>query len=247
MRRALVVGNWKMNGSVEDIETLLEGLEANLEDVATEVAVCPPYLYIPLVRDLLEAGVVAVGAQSCSEHKSGAFTGEVAADMLSDNGCRWVIVGHSERRALFTEGDAAILTKYCAAKASGMQPILCVGETLQEREQDQAFQVVASQLQPLLESTELDQNTVIAYEPVWAIGTGRTATSAQAEEVHEFIRGQIAAVDKNIAESVRILYGGSVKADNAAELFEQTNIDGGLIGGASLVQEKFVAIVKAAS
>lgn len=246
MRRALVVGNWKMNGSKADIKALLDGLEVDLESLAAEVAVCPPYPYLSLVDDMLSGSAVALGAQSCSEHKAGAYTGEVAADMLADLGCRWVIVGHSERRALYAETDVDILAKYKAAYAAGLQPILCVGETLEERDQGRALDVVGAQLQPLLESGVLTGNTVLAYEPVWAIGTGKTATSAQAEEIHGFIRAQIAAVDKTIAEKVRILYGGSVKASNAVELFEQANIDGGLIGGASLVQEEFVAIAKAA-
>ena len=247
MRRALVVGNWKMNGSKTDIKALLDGLDIALKGVTAEVALCPPYPYLALVGDLLANSSVALGAQSCSEHIAGAYTGEVAAEMLVDLKCRWVILGHSERRALNAETDRDILAKYKAARAAGLKPILCVGETLAQRKNGSAFKVVEAQLKYLLESSELDENAVVAYEPVWSIGTGKAASLEQAEEMHEFIRSRIAKVDRNIAQEVKVLYGGSVKTANAGELFKQTNIDGGLIGGASLVQEEFVAIANAAS
>ena len=247
MRRALVVGNWKMNGSKAEIRALLNGLDVSVQGMGVEVVVCPPYPYLSLVGEMLNNNAVALGAQSCCEHKAGAYTGEVAAEMLADLNCKWVIVGHSERRALFLETDAEILAKYKAARNAGLKPILCVGESLEEREQERAFEVVSAQLEALLQSGELDEDAVVAYEPVWAIGTGQTASPAQAEEMHGFIRSRIATVNKDVAENVRVLYGGSVKANNAAEIFDQTNIDGGLIGGASLVQEDFVAIAKAAS
>ena len=244
MRRSLVVGNWKMNGSRATIEVLLNGMDSALDGISTEVAVCPPSPYIPLVKEALQATPITVGAQSCSEHSHGAHTGEVSCEMLTDFGCRWVLVGHSERRALYGESDADIAAKYISAKQAGLTPVLCVGESLEEREQNRAFDVVAAQLQLLLDAGEFDADTVIAYEPVWAIGTGKTASPEQAQEMHAFIRSCLGV---NLADSVRLLYGGSVKADNAADLFKQTDIDGGLIGGASLIQEDFVAIAKAAS
>jgi len=247
MRRTLIVGNWKMNGSKASVKSLLEGFSDALGSSNVEVAVCPAYPYISLAHSLLEGSQITVCAQNCSAERAGAYTGEVAIDMLVDLCCQWVLVGHSERRVLYAETDETILKKYIASKSAGLQPILCVGETLEERDHGQAFDVVASQLKGLLSSTELDRYAVLAYEPVWAIGTGKTATSAEAQEMHAFIRSQVSAIGAGIADSVRILYGGSVKAGNAAELFQQADIDGGLVGGASLVQEEFVAIAKAAN
>lgn len=249
MRRPLVAGNWKMNGSKASIEVLLDGIKAGIAGVEkAEVAVCPPFVYIPQVAEALRGTSVALGAQNVSNEPSGAFTGEVSAAMLKDVGCEYIIVGHSERRSYYSEDDQLVAKKFAAVCAAGMKPILCVGETLEEREQNVTEAVVARQLDAVIElagATAL-LDGVIAYEPVWAIGTGRTATPQQAQDVHAFIRSRIAAVDGAVAQKVRILYGGSVKASNAEELFGQPDIDGGLIGGASLNAEEFLAICKAA-
>ncbi|MGE0080299.1 MAG: triose-phosphate isomerase [Thiohalomonadaceae bacterium] len=249
MRRPLVAGNWKMNGSKASIETLLGGIKAGIAGVEkAEVAVCPPFVYIPQVAEALRGTRIALGAQNVSNEPSGAFTGEVSAAMLKDMGCEYVIVGHSERRSYYGEGDLLVAKKFAAVRAAGMKPILCVGETLEERERNVTEAVVARQLEAVieLEGAAALQDGVIAYEPVWAIGTGRTATPQQAQDVHAFIRGRIAAVDGAVAQKVRILYGGSVKGSNAEELFGQPDIDGGLIGGASLNADEFLAICKAA-
>ncbi len=245
MRRALVAGNWKMNGTRAGIAALLDGIKRGLSaDLETEIAVCPPFVYLSDVLAALESSTVAVGAQNVSEHEGGAFTGEIAPAMLADLGCRFAIVGHSERRALFAEDDATVARKFVAAQAAGLVPILCVGELLEEREQGVTEAVVGRQLDAVLElaGPQALDSAVIAYEPVWAIGTGKTATPAQAQEVHAFIRGRIAAHDAKIADRLRILYGGSVKAANAGELFASADIDGGLIGGASLEAGEFLSI-----
>lgn len=248
MRQKLVAGNWKLNGSKASIETLLQGIlagMASLDKVA--VAVCPPYVYIPLTQSLLAGSSVALGSQDVADQTAGAYTGEVSAVMLKEFGCTYAIVGHSERRALYTEQDNDTACKFAAARKQGLKPILCVGETLAEREQGITEAVVGRQLDAViaLEGVEALADGVIAYEPVWAIGTGKTATPAQAQEVHAFIRGKIAAMDETVAAKVQILYGGSVKGANAAELFAMPDIDGGLIGGASLEAQEFLAICKA--
>jgi triosephosphate isomerase len=249
MRVPLVAGNWKMNGSRASVQELLTGIKAGVGEVArAEVAVCPPFVFVPIAQAALEGTVIRWGAQNLSIEKSGAFTGEVAASMLTDFGCHYVIVGHSERRSLYGEDDETVARKYAAARAAGLVPILCVGETLDEREKGITEEIVARQLDAVfkLEGAAALADGVIAYEPVWAIGTGVTATPDQAQEVHAFIRGRIASREPRVAEGLRILYGGSMKPDNAAELMAKPDIDGGLIGGASLKASDFLAICKAA-
>ena len=249
MRQKLVVGNWKLNGSLEANQSLLGALLKAVPSQGEAVcAVCVPFPYLAQVQGLLQGSGVAWGAQDVSRHDKGAFTGEVSGAMLAEFGCRYAIVGHSERRTLFGDTDAIVVEKYAAAQRAGLAPIFCVGETLEERERGQAEAVLARQLDALLaRGAAVLAKGVIAYEPVWAIGTGKTATSAQAQEAHAFLRGRIAKQDAKVAAGVPILYGGSVKASNAAELFAMADVDGGLVGGASLVAEEFVAIWRAAS
>jgi triosephosphate isomerase (TIM) len=250
MRIPLVAGNWKMNGSLESVRTLLQGIRQGIDQVKrAEVAVCPPYVFIPEAQKLLAGSVIGWGGQDLSTESSGAFTGEIAASMLKDFGCRYVIVGHSERRTYHAESDELVARKYAVAKAAGLVPIFCVGETLEEREAGITEQVVARQLDALidLEGVEALAQGVVAYEPVWAIGTGKTATPEQAQEVHAFIRGRIAGKSGEVAEGLRILYGGSMKPDNAQELIGKPDIDGGLIGGAALKAEDFLGICTAAN
>jgi len=250
MRQPLVAGNWKMNGSLERIKPLVEGIKAGLDAVTTaEMAVCPPFVYVAQVAQTLAGTRVAVGAQDVSDQEAGAFTGEVAPGMLTDIGCKYVIVGHSERRSLYGESDEFTARKFAAARKSGLVPILCVGELLEEREQGVTEEVVARQLDAVidLEGVAALGDAVIAYEPVWAIGTRKTASPQQAQEVHAFIRGKLAALDAGVAEQVQILYGGSMNAGNAADLLAMSDIDGGLIGGASLKPDDFLAIGKAAN
>jgi triosephosphate isomerase len=238
-RSRLVAGNWKMHGSRASNRALLEALVGQLgRQDAVEVAVCPPYPYLEQVSELLAGTPLAWGAQNMSEHAQGAYTGEVSAAMLREFGCRYAIVGHSERRQLYGESDAQVAAKFAAARSAGITPILCVGETLEEREAGRTEEVVARQLGAILKSKDFG-NAVLAYEPVWAIGTGRNATPDQAQAVHAFLRARLSA-------DVRILYGGSVKAANAAAIFAMPDIDGGLIGGASLVAKEFLEIVRAA-
>lgn len=245
MRRPLIAGNWKMHGSraenAELIEALLLGLPAQ---TPVEIAVCPPFVYLWEAARLLKSSSIALGAQSVCAEAVGAFTGEVSASMLKDVGCRYVIVGHSERRAIYKEDDALVARKFLAAQSQGLIPILCVGETLEERERSQTMQVVSRQLAAVLDLAGAPalRSAVIAYEPVWAIGTGKNATPAQAQEVHAHIRAAIAGRDVKIAADVRILYGGSVKAANAHELFAMPDVDGGLVGGASLKADEFLKI-----
>jgi triosephosphate isomerase (TIM) len=247
MRRSLVAGNWKMNGSGEGSRALVTAIKEGLSGVTAEVAICPPYVYLPAIASMLEGSPVAWGAQNLSEHESGAYTGEVSGPMLRDFGCKYAIVGHSERRTLYGELDAVVAHKFAAAQRSGLVPILCVGELLEERETGVTEAVVARQLDAVLELVGVDAfaDAVVAYEPVWAIGAGKTATPQQAQDVHAFIRGKIAAQDDTMAAKLRILYGGSVKGSNAAELFGMPDIDGGLIGGASLNAEEFLTICRA--
>jgi triosephosphate isomerase (TIM) len=247
MRRSLVAGNWKMNGSGEGSRALVTAIKEGLSGVTAEVAICPPYVYLPAIASMLEGSPVAWGAQNLSEHESGAYTGEVSGPMLRDFGCKYAIVGHSERRTLYGELEMVVAHKFAAAQRSGLVPILCVGELLEERETGVTEAVVARQLDAVLELVGVDAfaDAVVAYEPVWAIGTGKTATPQQAQDVHAFIRGKIAAQDDTMAAKLRILYGGSVKGSNAAELFGMPDIDGGLIGGASLNAEEFLTICRA--
>lgn len=247
MRKTLVAGNWKLNGSKESIKELLSGILAGMSEAKADVAVCAPYIYIPLVQELLSDTDVAYGSESISEYDSGAYTGEISGSMLNDFACHYAIVGHSERRTLFAEQDADTANKFAAARKHGLKPILCVGELLEEREQGTTEAVVERQLDAVieLEGVEALADGVIAYEPVWAIGTGMTASPQQAQDVHAFIRGKIAALNADVAEKVQILYGGSVNGGNADELFAMPDIDGGLIGGASLKAEDFLAICRA--
>ena len=250
MRQPLVAGNWKMNGSRASIEVLLNGLKSGIGAVrVAEVAVCAPAIYLSDVQSRLQGTAIAWGGQDLSAQASGAFTGEIAASMLNDFGCKYVIVGHSERRAYHHESDATVAKKFAAARAAGLIPILCVGETLEEREQGVTEAVVKRQLDAVieLEGVTALADGVVAYEPVWAIGTGRTATPEQAQEVHAYLRARVASQDADVAAGLRILYGGSMKPDNAKELLAKADIDGGLIGGASLKAEDFLGICTAAN
>jgi triosephosphate isomerase len=248
-RQPIVAGNWKMNGSQAESAALLTGLKKGLGTVnKAKIVVCPPFILVPLAAKELAGTTVAWGGQNLDTHKSGAYTGEVSGPMLKDFGCSYVIIGHSERRTLFGETDALVAEKFKAAQDAGLIPILCVGETLSEREASQTEAVVARQLDTVVNALGIAAlaNSVIAYEPVWAIGTGKTASPQQAQDVHRFIRGRLAAKDAKVADGMRILYGGSMKAANAKELIGQPDIDGGLIGGASLVADEFLAICRAA-
>lgn len=248
MRQPLVAGNWKMNGSRESVEALVNGIKQAMSTIAkTEVAVCPPYVYLPQVETLCQGSAIQWGSQDVSFEQSGAFTGEISVSMLQDFHCKYAIVGHSERRTLHGESDETVAKKFSVARAAGLIPILCVGETLQERESGVTEEIVARQLNAVIdvEGVEALQSAVIAYEPVWAIGTGLTASPEQAQDVHAYIRKLIADKSAETAEKVQILYGGSVKADNAESLFKMADIDGGLIGGASLKADDFMAICQA--
>jgi triosephosphate isomerase (TIM) len=248
MRRPIVAGNWKMHGTRSGNARLVEEIISRYPaDPAAECVVCPPYVYLQELGRLLREATILLGAQDVCAEAQGAFTGEVSATMLKDVGCHYVIVGHSERRLLYRESDQLVARKFAAAHAKALVPILCVGEQLADRESGRTRDVIARQLDAVLElcGAETLQSAVLAYEPVWAIGTGRNATPEQAQEVHAFIRARIAARNARIAEATRILYGGSVKASNAAELFAMPDVDGGLIGGASLKSDEFLAILAA--
>lgn len=249
MRRKLVVGNWKMYGRLARNQALLQGVLEGVSQLGrADYAVCVPYPYLAQAQQLLQGSNVAWGAQNVSPQEEGAFTGAVAPGMLVDFGCKYVIIGHSERRGLFHESNEIASAKFEAALRAGLTPIFCVGETLAERDSGVTEQVVATQLDAVLVrfGAKVLAQAVIAYEPVWAIGTGKTASPDQAQAVHAFIRARVAQHDVEVAERLCILYGGSVKASNATELFAMPDIDGGLIGGASLVSDDFVAICKAA-
>ena len=249
MRIKLVAGNWKMNGNLASSQALLKGILPPLGALSrAQYAVCAPFPYLAAIGQALRGSSVALGAQDLCQFGDGAYTGGVSGAMLADCGCRYVIVGHSERRGVFGETDDVVARKYAQAAKHGLTPILCLGETLAEREAGTTEAVVARQLDAVVQHCGLQAlgQGVIAYEPVWAIGTGRTATPQQAQAVHDFIRGRIAAVDRRLADVLQILYGGSVKANNAAQLFAMPDVDGGLIGGASLAADEFVAICRAA-
>ena len=250
MRRPMVAGNWKMNGSRSQAAALIDGvLQGTGGESSIDVVICPPFVLIPLAAERIAAGNgVMLGSQNLSTESAGAHTGEVSATMLTDYGCKYAIVGHSERRALYGESDAVVAQKFGVAIESNLTPILCVGETLAQREADETEITVNDQLDAVLRQHGIDAmaKAIVAYEPVWAIGTGRTATPQQAQAVHCFIRNKLAVGDKNISANIRLLYGGSVKASNAADLFNETDIDGGLIGGASLDANEFVEICRAA-
>jgi triosephosphate isomerase len=249
-RRRMVAGNWKMHGSRAENKALVEALlAAGTIDEQVDCLVCPPYVYLSDVGRTLAGSSIVLGAQDVSAESQGAFTGEVSASMLLDVGCSHVLVGHSERRALNGENDAVVARKFAAATGRGLTPLLCVGEQLDQREDGRTESVLARQLDAIFAVSGIAAfaRAVVAYEPVWAIGTGRTATPQQAQDAHAFIRGRVAAHDASIAAGLRILYGGSCKAGNAAELFGMPDVDGGLIGGASLKAEEFLAIWSAAA
>lgn len=248
MRKPLIAGNWKMHGSHTMLQTLLPMLKQNIHptDVA-EMAVFPPFVFLDQTQQLLKDSQVQWGAQNLSAESQGAYTGEVSGAMLAEFGCRYVLIGHSERRTLYGETDALIAKKFAMAQQVGLCPVLCLGETLEQREQGLTQQIVEGQLNAVLDHVGIDgfQNAVLAYEPVWAIGTGLTATPEQAQAVHAMLRQRIASQSPTIAAQLRILYGGSVKAAGAKALFTMPDIDGGLIGGASLVAEDFLQIYRA--
>lgn len=249
MRRKIVAGNWKLHGSRDFATELVGKVAAGLPLERVDVLVLPPLPYLGDLVEDFEGTVLAFGAQDVSSNEKGAYTGEVSAAMLVDVGATHGLVGHSERRQYHHESSELVARKFVAASHAGLVPVLCVGETLEQREAGQTEQVIAAQLAPVLElaGVQAFAKAVVAYEPVWAIGTGRTATPAQAQAVHAFIRGVVAKADARIADSLPLLYGGSVKPDNAAELFSQPDVDGGLVGGASLVAEDFLAIARAAA
>ena len=245
-RQTLIAGNWKMNGSRDQASALAGGIATGSEGATAEVLLCPPFPYLALVGDQIANSQVALGAQNLSQHDGGAFTGETSASMLLDSGCAYVIVGHSERREFYAEDSALVAEKARVAAAAGLRPILCVGETLEARESGRTEQTIDAQLAPVFEHRAADYGElVIAYEPVWAIGTGKTASPEQAQDVHAFIRRALSGWDDKLAERTRILYGGSVMPDNAAAIMSMTDVDGGLVGGASLDVESFVAIINA--
>jgi triosephosphate isomerase len=249
MRQRLAVGNWKMYGSLPENQALLGKVAVAAAGLSrASAAVCVPFPYLGQAQSVLAGSKVAWGGQNVSQHPKGAFTGEVSAGMLREFGCRYVIVGHSERRQLFGEDDVTVALKASAVLAEGMVPIVCVGETLAERERGVTEEVVGRQLGAVADRLGAEglKAAVLAYEPVWAIGTGKTASPEQAQAVHAYLRGVLAKRDKAVAASMAILYGGSVKAANAVELFGMQDVDGGLIGGASLVAEDFLAICRAA-
>lgn len=248
MRRKLVAGNWKMHGALAQNEALLNALVGGMAQMpGADCAVCVPYPYLHQVQDRLSGTSIKWGAQDAHQLEKGAYTGEVSAAMLHEFGCRYVIVGHSERRTIYGESSALVAEKFSAVQNAGMMPILCIGEMLEQREAGTTEAVVAEQLDAVIKLCGVQslRNAVLAYEPVWAIGTGKTASPDQAQAVHAFIRSRIAALDAQVAQGLCILYGGSVKGSNAAELFAMADIDGGLIGGASLIAEDFLAICKA--
>jgi len=246
MRRILVAGNWKMNASRAQTDTLITGLR-NAGELTCDLAVFPPFPYLSQAISVADGSQIRVGAQNCAEAGSGAYTGEVSAEMLADVGASMVIIGHSERRTLYAETDDVVLRKTRQALDHGLVAVVCVGETLEERQSGKAEEVVATQMSLLIsELSDADwEKVVIAYEPVWAIGTGETATPEQAQAIHAFIRGLLTQRNADLGAATRLLYGGSVKAANAAELFSQQDIDGGLVGGASLDVDEFLGICRA--
>ena len=253
MRKPLVAGNWKMHGNRAFARELVASLVAQGSTAAggdgVDIAVMPPFVLIPGLVAEFGTSRIGIGAQDVSAHAQGAYTGEISAAMLKDAGISLVLVGHSERRQYHAESDALVAAKFKAAQAAGLVPVLCVGETLAEREAGETEAVVGRQVEAVLDAAGVEAfgQAVIAYEPVWAIGTGKTATTAEAQAVHAFIRSKIAKRDATISRSLRILYGGSVKPGNALELFRQPDVDGGLVGGASLVADDFIAICAAAT
>jgi len=243
MRKRLVIGNWKMNGTTHLFDAMLPQLE-KLSDV--DVVLCPPAVFIAYGCNTAQN--IAIGAQDVSIHEPGSYTGEIAANMLANLGCHYVIIGHSERRQYHHESSDLVAQKAKQALKHDLTPVICIGESLVAREQDQTNQVLAQQLTPIISLLSIEElaQIVIAYEPIWAIGTGLAATPEQAQQAHGFTRGQLIQVDKEVADVVRIIYGGSVKSQNAAQLFALPDVDGGLVGGASLQPDEFVAVCQAA-
>jgi len=246
MKKQLIAGNWKLNGSIAANEALVAALVTGLGQATCQVAVCVPAPYLAQVQGLTQGTVIALGSQDVSQHESGAFTGEVSASMLKDFGTRYCLVGHSERRQYHGESDAAVAAKAQRALAAGITPIVCVGETLAEREAGRTEEVVKRQLAAVIHANgHCISEIVVAYEPVWAIGTGKTATPDEAQQVHAVLRAQLRAATEH-CDRVHILYGGSMNAGNAAQLLSQPDIDGGLVGGASLKSADFLSIIAAA-
>ena len=251
MRQSLVIGNWKMHGSIAANDALLMALLAELpKEVSAKIAVCPPAIYLMAVAEKLKGTKIAIGAQNvCAEaQESGAYTGEVSASMLAEIDCQYVLVGHSERREYYSEDNDCVANKFAQVQSESLLPVLCVGENLTQREQGETLEFIASQIKAVINKAGIAafNHAVIAYEPIWAIGTGETASPEQAQEVHAYIRGLIASYDAKVAEKIQLLYGGSVKADNAASLFAMADIDGALVGGAALNAESFSTICKTA-
>ena len=247
MRATLIAGNWKMNGDLQFATGLIDAIKSG-DAGKSQLAVCPPAVYLMKVGGMLADSEIALGAQNVCDQEKGAYTGEVSASMLSECGCRYAIVGHSERRTLYGESDRLVAARFAMAQQAGLEPILCVGETLDEREGGVTEAVVGRQVDAVIESSGIEAlgQAVIAYEPVWAIGTGQVATPEQAQSVHAFIRTRLAASSEEVAQKVQILYGGSMNPTNAGELLAQADIDGGLIGGASLKADDFLAIAQSA-
>jgi triosephosphate isomerase len=250
MRTPLVAGNWKMNGTRVSVGELMQGISAAANELAgVELLVCPPYVFLSQVEAFTTGGPIALGGQNVATEPAGAYTGEISGPMLKETGCSYVLVGHSERRQLFGETDALVAEKFAAAQAHGLKPVLCVGESLEDRQADNTLAVIRHQFSTVVDAVGIEafEHAVVAYEPVWAIGTGETATPEQAQEVHSALRAMAASRSAKIAAGLRLLYGGSCNASNAADLFSMADIDGGLIGGASLKAADFIAIAKAAA
>lgn len=247
MRQRFVGGNWKMNGNQSELLALTRDILQALDDSSdTDVALFPSFVYLSAIYQLLSQSSIMLGAQTLNEHEKGAYTGEVSASMLKDIGCRYVLIGHSERRHIYGEDNTLLTEKFKIAMQHDLIPILCVGETQTEREDGKTENIILEQLNAVIDKTNIDpfSKAIIAYEPVWAIGTGLSATPEQAQSVHAFIRNTIAKHSTDIAQNLRIIYGGSVKSNNASALFNMPDIDGGLIGGASLNASEFISICK---
>jgi len=247
MRQSIVMGNWKMNGSRSEGIELASAIVAGLNEGDKGIAVCVPSVYLSDIENVIKNTPLALGGQNVADHESGAYTGETSALMLKECGCAYALVGHSERRTYYGDTNESVASRFCQAQKEGIVPVLCIGETLEQRESDTTFAVIDEQLNAVINMAGVEAlaNSVIAYEPVWAIGTGKTASDEQAQEVHKYIREQIAAKSQSIADNVQIVYGGSVKPDNAKAIFAMPDIDGGLIGGASLDAASFLAIYQA--
>ena len=247
MRKTIVAGNWKMNASKESVNTLIEGILSGMNEASSEVIVCAPFPYLSQVESLIQGSSLMLGAQNLNVNSAGAYTGEVSADMIKDFGAQHVIVGHSERRSLYGETNTIVAEKTKAAIDAGLTPLLCVGESLEDRESGNTEAIVEEQINTVIDLIGIESfdQVIIAYEPVWAIGTGLTATPEQAQAVHLFIRNLLADSSEKIAQRTPILYGGSMNAGNAADLISCSDIDGGLIGGAALKAEDFLQICKA--